>query len=262
MDLSPLQLNNKVAIVTGASSGLGAAVAEQFAAAGCRLVLVALHQADLEKVAQRIQTQYGVPVVAVATDISDLKAVQSMVATAIKQFGRIDILVNNAGILDTGLKSAVNYLDSDFERVVAVNQNGTMQVTRAVLPHMEKQGGGNIVNVASIAGLRGCGGAVYSAAKGALIAFTKHVALRYAGTSTYIRCNVVCPGTIVTPMTTNIDLKQTEQAMFAQMSAHADLRNCRPCQASEVANTIWFLASDAAAPITGQTIVTDFGAYL
>lgn len=262
MDLQTWQLTNKVAIVTGSSSGLGAVIAEQFAAAGCNLVLASHGKAKLEQVAKQIRQSYPVTVLAIETDISNDTAVKTMVATAIKQFGRIDILVNNAGVLDTGLRSAANYLDSDLERVVAVNQRGTMQVTRAVLPQMEKQGGGSIVNIASVTGLRGCGGAVYSATKGALVAFTKHVALRYAGTPTYIRCNVVCPGSIITPMTTGMDIKQTEQAMFAQMAQHADIRNCRPCQPTEVANTVLFLASDAAIPITGQVIVTDFGAYL
>ena len=262
MEQQPYLLNNKVAIVTGASSGLGAVIAEQFAAAGCHLVLASRGKAALNQVATQIQKTYGVPVLAMETDISDQTAVQTMVAAAIKQFGKIDILVNNAGVVDTGLKSAANYLDTDFERVVSVNQRGTMQVTRAVLPQMEKQGGGSIVNVASITGLRGCGGAVYSATKGALIAFTKHVALRYAGTPSYIRCNVVCPGSIITPMTTGMDLQQSEQAMFSQMAQHADIRNCRPCQPQEVANTVLFLASDVALPITGQAIITDFGAYL
>ena len=255
-------LANKVAIITGSSSGLGVAIAKKFAAEGCAVVLAALNKAALEQVAGEIRQAYGVETLVVETNIADDAQVQNLVAATVKKFGRVDILINNAGVLDTGLKSAAQYLDSDWERVASVNQRGTMQMTRAVLPVMEKQGGGSIVMIASVAGQYGCGGAVYASSKGALIAFGKHIALRYAGTPTYIRCNVLCPGSIITPMTTGMDLAKVDQAMFQQMAKHADLKNCRPCQPDDVADTVLFLGSDASRAITGQVIVNDFGANL
>lgn len=255
-------LANKVAIITGSSSGLGVAIAKKFAAEGCAVVLAALNKAALEQVAGEIRQAYGVETLVVETNIADDAQVQNLVAETVKKFGRVDILINNAGVLDTGLKSAAQYLDSDWERVASVNQRGTMQMTRAVLPVMEKQGGGSIVMIASVAGQYGCGGAVYASSKGALIAFGKHIALRYAGTPTYIRCNVLCPGSIITPMTTGMDLSKVDQAMFQQMAKHADLKNCRPCQPDDVADTVLFLGSDASRAITGQVIVNDFGANL
>lgn len=122
-----------------------------------------------------------------------------------------------------------------------------------------KEAGGSIVNVASVAGVMGCGGAAYVASKAAIVGITRHTALRFAGKG--IRCNAICPGSIITPMTMNGKPEDMDPDMMMQMYKHNDLK-IRPCYADDVANIILFFVSDESAAITGQVIVSDFGASL
>ena len=121
------------------------------------------------------------------------------------------------------------------------------------------ESGAALVNVTSVAGVHGGGGAAYVSTKGAIIGITKHVALLL--TDKYLRCNAVCPGTIVTPMTMNMKPEQLDMRMMGAMSKHADLK-LKPCMADDVANVIEFLASDRSAALTGQVLVSDFGASM
>ena len=125
---------------------------------------------------------------------------------------------------------------------------------------MMKENKGSIVNVSSVAGVLGCGGAVYVSSKAALVGLTKHTALRFA--STDIRCNAVCPGNIITPMTSNMDMQHINMSMLSQMSKHSDIKGCKSCMPEDVANIILFLASDESKALTGQILVSDFGADL
>lgn len=134
-----------------------------------------------------------------------------------------------------------------------------MYCMREAANEMMKTGSGSIVNVASVAGVVGNGGAAYVSSKAAIIGVTKHTALRFAGTN--IRCNVVCPGTIVTPMVAHMKPENLDRNMMGQMSKHSDL-SVKPCMPDDVANIILFLASDESRSITGQTIVSDFGSTL
>ena len=172
-------------------------------------------------------------------------------------FGRIDILVNNAGVLDTGLAPVDKFDDVETQKVISINQIGTMQCIRAALQYMTE--GASIVNVASVAGVNGGGGAAYVSTKAAIIGITKHTALLLA--DKYIRCNAVCPGTIVTPMTMNMKPEALDMRMMGAMSKHADLK-IKPCMADDVANIIGFFASDDSKALTGQVVVSDFGASL
>lgn len=249
-------LTGKTAIITGGNSGVGAATAMLFAREGANVIISARRQAALDDVAAKITAEGGA-VVTVSADISKDEDCRKLAGVALEKFGRIDILVNNAGVLDTGLAPVDKFDDAEMQKVIGINQIGTMQCLRAVIPHMES--GAAIVNVASVAGVNGGGGAAYVSTKSAIIGITKHVALLLA--DKYIRCNAVCPGTIVTPMTMNMKPEQLDMRMMGAMSKHADLK-LKPCMADDVANVIEFLASDRSAALTGQVLVSDFGASM
>lgn len=251
-----MRLEGKVALITGSNSGVGEETAREFVKEGAKVIICARRKDALEKTKEEL-LKMGGEVLDVVCDISKDEDVRHLFEEIEKKYGKLDILVNNAGVLDHNLNSIDNYTDEDFERVIRINQEGTMRVTREALKHMEE---GSIVNVASVAGVYGCGGAVYVASKGALIGLTKHTAMRYAGTK--IRCNAVCPGSILTPMTTGMDLKSINMNMMGQMAKHADLKGCRPCKPEDVSSVILFLASDESRALTGQIIVSDFGADL
>ena len=246
----------KVAVITGGNSGVGEATAKLFAKEGAVVVITARREAALTKVAEEIKAAGG-EAFAVSTDISKPEDPERLMELVLKKYGKIDILINNAGILETGLKPIDRFLDEDLDRIVETNQKGTMRCMRAAARRM--QSGASIVNVASVAGVKGCGGAAYVASKAAVIGVTKHTALRFQQTG--IRCNAICPGNIITPMTTGTDPAMLDPDMIGAMAAHSNLKT-PSCTAEDVANVILFFASDESRAITGQVIVTDFGAML
>ena len=252
------RLDGKVAIVTGGNSGVGAATAMTFAREGAKVVISARRQAQLEEVAGKIR-EAGGEVLSVVTDISKPEDSANLIARTLEAYGKIDILVNNAGVLEAGLKPIDRVLDEDMDRIIDTNTKGTMYCIREASSEMAKAGQGSIINVASVAGVMGCGGAAYVASKAAIVGVTRHTALRFAGTG--IRCNAVCPGTIVTPMVAGMSADNMDMDMFGQMAKHADLK-VQPCMPEDVANILLFLASDESRAITGQTLVTDFGSTL
>ena len=250
------RLQGKTAIITGGNSGVGAATACLFAAEGANVVISARRKNALDEVAEKI-TSAGGNVLAVSADISKDDDCKALVAAAVEKFGSVDILVNNAGVLDTGLAPVDKFSDDEMQKIIAINQVGTMQMIRACLAVMKS--GASIVNVASVAGVNGGGGAAYVSSKAAIIGITKHTALLNA--SNYIRCNAVCPGTIVTPMTMNMKPEELDMRMMGAMSKHADLK-IKPCMAEDVANIIAFFACDESKALNGQVVVSDFGASL
>ena len=252
------RLEGKVAIITGGNSGVGAATAEKFAKEGAKVVITARRAAQLEEVAAKIR-EMGGEVLPVCSDISKVEDAKRVVAETLAAFGKVDILINNAGVLDNGLKAIDSFTDDDMDRVIDINTKGTMVMTREVSAEMSKTGYGSIVNVASVAGVMGCGGAAYVASKAAIIGLTRHTALRFAGTN--VRCNSICPGTIVTPMVAGMNPANMDMNIFGQMMKHNDLK-VQPCFPEDVANMLLFFASDESRAITGQAIVTDFGSTL
>ena len=252
------RLNGKVAIITGGNSGVGAATALKFVSEGAKVVITARREAQLEEVASKIR-EIGGEVLPVVSDISKPEDAKKVVAEAMAKFGKIDILINNAGVLDSGLKAIDSVTDEDMDKVIDINTKGTMCMTREVAVEMAKTGYGSIVNVASVAGVMGCGGAAYVASKAAIIGLTRHTALRFAGTN--VRCNSLCPGTIVTPMVAGMNPANMDMNIFGQMMKHNDLK-VQPCMPDDVANMLLFFASDESRAITGQSIVTDFGSTL
>ncbi len=254
-----MRLNDKVVVITGGNSGVGEATAKLFAKEGATVVISARRVEALEKVAKEIEALGGT-VLSVPTDISKVEDCERLIDLTVEKFGRIDVLVNNAGVLDTGLKAIDKFLDSDLDKVIDINQKGTMYCMRAALKHMLAAKNGSIVNVASVAGYNGGGGASYVSSKAAIIGVTKHAAMRSATSG--VRCNVICPGSIITPMTAGMDYTNMDMEMFGAMSAHSDIKGCKPCSADDVANVLLFFASDESKPLTGQTIVCDYGSNL
>ena len=252
------RLDGKVAIVTGGNSGVGAATAELFAKEGAKVVITARRMPQLEEVAAKIRENGG-EVLPISTDVSNAEQVENMVAKVVETYGRVDVLVNNAGVLEEGLKPIERFEEEDLEWVLGINTKGCMYCTRAVVKEMMKNNSGSIINLDSVAGAFGTGGAAYATSKAAVIGLTKHTASRFTGTG--IRCNSVNPSTIITPMTMNTNPATLDQNMFGQMRKHMNL-SVSPCMPADVANVLLFLASDESRAITGQVLVTDFGATL
>lgn len=252
------RLAGKVAIITGGNSGVGAATAELFAKEGAKVVITARRVPQLEEVAARIR-EAGGEVLPIPCDVSKVEDVETMVAKTVEAYGKVDILVNNAGVLEEGLKPIDVFEEEDLERVLAINTKGCLYCTRAVVREMMKQNAGSIINLDSVAGAFGTGGASYVTSKAAVIGITKHTAMRFTGTG--IRCNSVNPSTIITPMTMTTDPKTLNPNMMGQMQKHMNL-TVQPCMPIDVANVLLFLASDESRAVTGQVLVTDFGATL
>ena len=251
------RLDEKVAIITGSNSGVGAAAAKLFAKEGAKVVISARRLPQLEEVAEEIRAAGG-EVLVVQTDVSKVEDCENLVAKTVEKYGRVDILVNNAGVLEAGLKPIDCFEDEDLEWVFGINTKGTLYCTRAAVKEMMKNNYGSIINLDSVAGQFGTGGAAYVTSKAGVIGLTKHTAMRFAGTG--IRCNSINPSSIATPMA-KTDPATLNQDMFGQMRKHMNL-SVPICMPEDVANILLFLASDESRAITGQVIVTDFGATL
>ncbi|WP_318003602.1 SDR family NAD(P)-dependent oxidoreductase [Faecalibacillus intestinalis] len=250
------KLDNKVAIITGGNAGVGKEIAKLFASEGAKVVISARRQQVLEEAAKEIEAAGGT-VLCVPTDISKVDDVKNLVSKTVETFGQLDILINNAGVLDKGL-NAIDQIDyDDLNRVIDINQKGTMYCMSEALKVMKS--GASIVNISSVAGQYGAGGAVYVSTKAAIIGVTKHTAMRFAKEK--IRCNVICPGSITTDMAAGLTPDTMDMKMMGAMSAHSDL-TLQPCSPLDVAKVALFLASDDAAPLTGQVVVSDYGVDL
>lgn len=236
---------------------MGEATAILFAREGANVIIAARREKLLAKVAAKIQAE-GNSVLVIRGDISNPEDSELLVSKAIETFGRLDILVNNAGVRDEGLRPVDKVADSEIDRVVNINTKGTMYCIRAALKEMLKNKNGSIVNVASVAGLNGGGGAAYVASKAAILGITKHTAMRCAKSG--VRCNALCPSMINTPMAVTTG-ETMDSDMMKALTAHSDL-TLPACSAEDVANSILFLSSDEAAPITGQCIILDYGSSL
>ena len=195
------RLDGKVCFVTGAGSGIGAKTAELFAHEGASVIMADMHEENLSKVAADIQAAGGEVMTAVV-NITDNDAVKAAFAAGVEKYGKIDALANIAGVLDVAMRPIDDFLTSDLDTTLTVHVKGTMYVTRAAVKQFIAQGYGTIATVASVGGVNGNGSAAYTVSKGAEVALTKHIALRFANGEQKIRANCVCPGTVMTPMTT------------------------------------------------------------
>ena len=250
-----MEVKNKIVVVTGAGSGIGKATAIHFAKHGATVVVSDINLESALKVVTEI-TSSGKKAIAIACNVALFEEVEHLIKQTVTQFGRLDVMVNNAGIGPHLLKTHEATL-KDWNKVIAVNQTGVFFCMKVVLQQFLKQGGGNIVNIASLAGLKASPNNIsYSASKFAVVGMTKSVAMEYATKN--IRVNAVCPGYTESAL--------LDQLIGAKPEMDAILKSVIPLKrygkTEEIADAIVWLASDNTKFITGQTITLDGGTSL
>lgn len=250
-----MQVENKIVIVTGAGSGIGKATALHFAKHGATVVVSDIHVESAQKVVAEIITNGG-NATANQCNVAKFEEVENLINSTVSEFERLDVIVNNAGIGPNLLRTDQATL-KDWDKVIAVNQTGVFYCMKLALQQMLKQGGGNIVNIASLAGLKASPNNIsYSASKFAVVGMTKSAAMEYATKN--IRVNAVCPGYTESAL--------LNQLLGAKPEMDAVLKSVIPMKrygkANEIAEAVVWLASDSTKFITGQTITLDGGTSL
>ena len=247
-----MKLQGKVAVVTGAGSGIGRAVVTVFAQAGAQVVAADIVPGGLDTLAAEIEA-LGLPaIVKITGDISKRADAEAMVDAALTAFGTVDIIVNNAGIMDDFVPLG-DLDDALWERVLGVNLNGPMYLTRKALATMLAKGAGSIVNIASVGGLfGGRSGVSYTTSKHAVIGLTRSVAFHYAKKG--IRCNAICPGGVKT----NIAVRNPNPLGMERLQTTLPAAT-RAAEPDELAKAVLFLASDDASFVNGEIMVVDGG---
>jgi meso-butanediol dehydrogenase/(S,S)-butanediol dehydrogenase/diacetyl reductase len=240
------RLDGKVAVVTGAAQGIGAAAARRLAGDGARVLCV-----DLNEAVRDVAAAIGADAGAIVCDVGNADAAASAIDACVARWGRIDILVNNAGISGAAAPLADGE-EANFDRVIDVNLRSCWATMRRALPSMVATGGGSIVNVASVAALIGFETlSVYAASKAAIVGMTRTAALEYGAHN--IRVNAVCPGGVLTPLARAFN---DDESLKAKAGRHALKRYAEP---EEIAAAIAFLASDDASFVTGIAMPVDGG---
>jgi NAD(P)-dependent dehydrogenase (short-subunit alcohol dehydrogenase family) len=249
------RLDDKVAIITGAASGMGLAGAQLFAREGATVIMTDVSEAALQREAATIRDEGG-RATAITLDVTSPESWNGVVERVVADHGRVDVLVNNAGIhIAKGILEAE--LD-DWNTVMAVNTTGVWLGMKSVIPHMQQQGGGSIVNVSSIAAIVGgvsdAGGAAYSASKGAVRSLTKHAAQWFAGDG--VRVNSIYPGSVYTGLAAAAGM--TKESMAEQLGGEVPLPP-HVGEPTDIGYGMVYLASDEAKYVTGEELVIDGG---
>lgn len=245
-------LENKVAIITGAASGMGKAMALLFAEEGARIVASDVNAEGLEKLEKEIGAAGGTAITVVANVALEADVVR-MIDAALNKFKAIDILINNAGVLDDFMPVAETS-NALWERVMGINVNGPFYASRLAVLSMLKQGKGVIINISSVGGLFGSrAGVAYTTSKHALIGMTKNIAFQYADKG--IRCNVIAPGGVNTNIGAGM---QPNPLGFAKLNLGIQT-NVRMGEPGEIAQVALFLASEQSSFVNGTVLVADGG---
>ncbi|HRT39771.1 MAG TPA: SDR family oxidoreductase [Candidatus Woesebacteria bacterium] len=245
-----MRLENKIAIVTGAGSGIGREIALAFAREGAKLIIADLSVEGGQATEAQIK-QAGGEALFVKTDVSQATEIEQMVKTCLDQFSRVDILVNNAGIYRTF--NLHEMTEAEWDQTINVNLKSVFLGSRAVLPQMLKQGQGKIINTASIAGLVGFAqSGAYCATKGGIIALTREMALDYAPQKINVNC--ICPGVIKTAMTKEMTTDPNSKQFVESSTPYPRLG-----EPADIAAAAVYLASDKADFVNGAVLVVDGG---
>lgn len=248
-----MKLNEKVAVVTGAASGMGRAIAKLYAKEGAKVIVADLNLEGAEDVVKEITAEHGVAR-AVQVNVAKQEDIDLMIDTAVNEYGKLDILVNNAGIMD-GFEPVADITDERWDLIFDVNTKGVMRSMRKAIPLFLEQGSGTIVNIASTGGMNGAhAGATYGASKHAVIGLTKNTGYMYAQKG--IRCNAIAPGAVKT----NISASMKNISEFG-MERTKVVQGVIPAvgEPEDIANAALFLASDESSFVNGAVLTVDGG---
>ncbi|MDO8847344.1 MAG: SDR family oxidoreductase [Coriobacteriia bacterium] len=250
-----MRLEGKVAVITGAGSGMGRAMANLFAAEGAKIVAAEWNEATLAEVVDEVKAAGG-EIVGVQGNVADQADCEKIIDEAVSAFGKVDVLCNNAGVMDLN-QGAAEMDNAIWDRVLGINLNGPMYLTRKAIPVMKDAGGGSIINTASVAGVGGgAAGCAYTVSKHGVIGLTRNTAFRYAQEG--VRCNAIVAGAVETNIMQSVDPTKMDPAASARCQTwYAAIPG--QLKALDIANLALFLASDESKLINGAAIPADAG---